>query len=438
MADSSATNAIPNKMLSLPEIRADPDIVRADLKKRGMGDRLSWVDEVIEKDARWRSLKRETDDLRHKRNAATEAIKLAKTDGGDMTSLIEAAKSIPKKIKAAEEEMTGLRERIDHILMRLPNILHESVPSGASDAENLVVKEAQGASPPGFELVHHGQLAQDLGVADFERAVKISGAGFYFLKGGLAIMDMALQQLAVKMLYERGYTIVEPPFMMRRKPYEGVTDLADFEDVMYGIEGEDEYMIATSEHPIAAMYQDEILEPADLPIKYAGISSCFRKEIGKHGLDERGLFRVHQFQKIEQFIFCDPADSWELHEKLLANAEDFMTALGIPYQVVNVCTGDMGTVASKKYDIEGYSPREDKFIELVSCSNCTAYQATRLNIRMRGKEGTKPLHTLNSTMVATSRTLRLILENYQREDGSVEVPKALLPYMNGIEELRSK
>lgn len=415
-------------------VREHPDVVEADLRRRGDEEKLKWVSDFIEEDSRWRELKREADGLRHQRNTLTERIKKSKSSGEDIKSLVVKAKSLPDKIKSVEEEMQGLREKTEYYLMRFPNVLHESVPVGEGEEDNVLVREWGEKKEFGFELKHHGQLAADLGVADFERAVKISGAGFYFLKGDLALLDIGLQRMALDMLVERGYTVVEPPYMVRRKPYEGVTDLGDFEDVMYKVDGEDLYLIATSEHPIAAMHMDEILE--ELPVKYAGVSACFRREIGKHGLDERGLFRVHQFNKIEQFIFSRPEDSWGFHEELIGNAEALMKALEIPYRVVNVCTGDIGTVAAKKYDLEGWSPREGEYIELMSCSNCTSYQATRLNIRFRGGEGNEYVHTLNSTMVATSRMLRLILENYQRENGGVEVPKKLRPHVNGRKELR--
>jgi len=226
--------------------------------------------------------------------------------------------------------------------------------------------------------------------------------------------------------------------MMNRGPYEGVTDLADFEKVMYKIDGSDAYLIATSEHPIGAMYKDEIFEEKDLPVRLAGISPCFRREIGAHGLDTKGLFRVHQFTKVEQFVFCKPEDSWGIHEELLRNAEELFTSLSLPYRVVNICTGDIGTVAAKKYDIEVWMPRENTYKEVVSCSNCTAYQAVRLNIKVRDPsdfESKRYIHTLNSTAVATSRVMRAILENYQEKDGSIVIPEVLRPYMNGRETL---
>ena len=259
------------------------------------------------------------------------------------------------------------------------------------------------------------------------------------MKGDLAILDLALQRLAIDMLIKKGFTPIQPPLMMNRRAYEGVTDLSDFENVMYKIEGEDLYMIATSEHPLVSMYMDEIFEEKDLDnaIKLAGMSPCFRREIGKHGLDERGLFRVHQFNKIEQVIICKPEKSWDLFEEISKNQQEYMQALKIPYRIVNVCTGDMGVVAAKKFDLEGWSPREGKYIELGSCSNCTSYQAVRLNIKYRKKDGTKEfVHTLNNTMIPTTRTLRVIIENYQTKEGTIKVPKALAPYMNGITEIK--
>jgi seryl-tRNA synthetase len=226
--------------------------------------------------------------------------------------------------------------------------------------------------------------------------------------------------------------------MINRSSYEGVTDLADFEKVMYKIDGSDAYLIATSEHPIGAMYQDEIFEEKDLPLRLAGISPCFRREIGAHGLDTKGLFRVHQFTKVEQFVFCKPEDSWKMHEELLTNAENIFQKLGLPYHVVNICTGDIGTVAAKKYDIEVWMPRENAYKEVVSCSNCTSYQAVRLNIKVRDKsdfELKQHIHTLNSTAIATSRVMRAILENNQEPDGRVWIPHALRSYMNDREYL---
>lgn len=421
-------------MLDIRFIRAHPEIVKADLQKRNDPEKIGWVDDLLSKDARSRELKVETDALRQRRNTIARDINAAKKAGKDAAGFIAEAASLPQKIRACDAEQEEIRAAIHGYLMRLPNILHESVPAGKDDTENVEIRKVGTPRAFGFELKNHGQLASENNWADFERATKIAGAGFYFLKGSLVMLDLALQRYALDLLEEKGFIPVIPPYMINRQSYEGVTDLSDFEKVMYKIDGDDAYLIATSEHPIGAMYSDEIFEEKELPLCLAGISPCFRREIGAHGLDTKGLFRVHQFTKVEQFVFCEPEDSWTIHEQLLANAEELFTGLGLPYHVVNICTGDIGTVAAKKYDIEVWMPRESAYREVVSCSNCTSYQAVRLNIRVRDSqnfESKQHVHTLNSTAVATSRVLRAILENYQQEDGSVEIPEILRQYMGG-------
>jgi len=261
------------------------------------------------------------------------------------------------------------------------------------------------------------------------------------MKGQGALLDMALMSFAMEEMVKKDYVPIEPPYLMRREPYEGVTSLGDFADVLYKVESEDLYLIATSEHPMAAMFMNEVLKEDDLPIKLAGASPCFRKEAGVHGKDTRGIFRTHQFNKIEQFVFCKPEDSWKIHEELLHNAEDIVQKLGLPYRIVNVCTGDIGTVAAKKYDIEAWMPAQNAYREIVSCSNCTDYQARRLNIRYREKEGAPTkgfVHTLNSTAIATGRTMVALMENYQQADGTISIPKVLRKYMGDIENINQK
>jgi seryl-tRNA synthetase len=420
-------------MLDIRFVRAHPELVKADLLKRNDPEKIGWVTELLKKDARFRELKVETDTLRQRRNTIARDINAAKKAGKDAKDLLEEAAALPQKIRACDAEQEDIRNATHNYLMRLPNILHDSVPVGKDDSENVEIKRVGTPRTVDFEIKNHGQLATDNSWADFERATKISGAGFYFLKGSLVLLDLALQRYALDLLAGKGFTPVIPPYMINRSSYEGVTDLSDFEKVMYKIDGDDAYLIATSEHPIGAMYRDEIFEEKDLPLRLAGISPCFRREIGAHGLDTKGLFRVHQFTKVEQFVFCKPEDSWTIHEELLANAEELFAGLGLPYHVVNICTGDIGTVAAKKYDIEVWMPRENAYKEVVSCSNCTSYQAVRLNIKVRNKsdfESKQHIHTLNSTEVATSRVIRAILENNQQRDGSVEVPEVLRSYMN--------
>ena len=425
-------------MLDIRFVRAHPEIIKDDLAKRNDPEKIAWVDELLAKDARSRELKVATDTLRKRRNEIGKEINALKKSGGNATALIAEGAALPQKIKACEAEQEEIALAIRNYLMRLPNILHESVPIGKDESGNMEIKRVGQIRTFNFEIKNHGQVAAERGLADFERGTKIAGAGFYFLKGNLVFLDLALQKFALDLLTDRGFTPVTPPYMMNRGPYEGVTDLADFEKVMYKIDGSDAYLIATSEHPIGAMYKDEIFEEKDLPVRLAGISPCFRREIGAHGLDTKGLFRVHQFTKVEQFVFCKPEDSWGIHEELLRNAEELFTSLSLPYRVVNICTGDIGTVAAKKYDIEVWMPRENTYKEVVSCSNCTAYQAVRLNIKVRDPsdfESKRYIHTLNSTAVATSRVMRAILENYQEKDGSIVIPEVLRPYMNGRETL---
>jgi len=427
-------------MLDIKFIRENADIVKKDLEKRQEDEMIGWVDDLLAKDEEYRKLLGEVEELRHKRNQLTADINKAKKEGKDFKSLVSEAKKLPDKIKKLESSVDSLKESVHNYLMRIPNIMHDSVPVGKDDTENVEIKTWGNPVEPDFELKSHGEIAEQLDIVDFKRAAKIAGAGFYYLKGNLAMLDFALQKFALDFLTKKGWIIIYPPVMMNRKTYEGVTSLDDFEDVMYKIEDEDLYLIATSEHPMGGMFMDEVLQEEELPIKFAGVSPCFRREIGSRGVDTKGIFRVHQFNKIEQFVFCTPEQSWKIHEELLANAEELFQALELPYRVVNICTGDLGIIAAKKYDIEVWSPRQKKYTEVVSCSNCTAYQAVRLNVRYqkKGSDEREWTHTLNSTAIATSRALVAILENNQNADGTVTVPKALVPYMNGVKVIGKK
>ncbi|MFW9787322.1 MAG: serine--tRNA ligase [Candidatus Thorarchaeota archaeon] len=419
-------------MLDIRFIRDNVDLIRDNLKRRRDDDKMKEFDLLLQLDEKVRALKRDIQDLRTQRNKLSREVGDLKKSGKDDSALVKKVNAVNDKIKAVETETSELEKRLKRIQMSIPNILHESVPYGVDEDDNEVVKEWGGRPDFDFEYHSHVDLLETLDVGDIPRAARLSGARFYYLKNELVLIDIAMQQMALEMLVDRGYTPLYPPFMMRREPYEGVTDLADFEDVMYKIEGEDLYLIATSEHPMAGMYMGEIFEPTDLPVKLAGVSACFRKEAGSHGKDTKGIFRVHQFNKVEQFVFSLPEESWSIHEELIKNEEDFVQALKLPYRVVNVCTGDIGIVAAKKLDLEFWFPGQQKYREGGSCSNCTAYQATRLNIKYRLKKGGTEkayLHTLNSTMMANPRTMVAIIENYQKVDGSVEIPKALQKYL---------
>ncbi|MHA2395792.1 MAG: serine--tRNA ligase [Candidatus Thorarchaeota archaeon] len=426
-------------MLDIRFIRENIDLIRDNLKRRRDDEKLKEFDLLLELDEKVRALKRDIQDLRTQRNKLSREIGELKKSGKDDSKLVKKVNAVNEKIRTVEAETNENESQLKQIQMSIPNILHESVPYGADEEDNEVVKEWGGRPEFAFKFQSHVDLLETLDIGDIPRAARLSGSRFYYLKNELVMLDIAMQQMALEMLIKRGYSPIYPPFMMRREPYEGVTDLADFEDVMYKIEGEDLYLIATSEHPMVGMYMGEIFEPTDLPLKLAGVSACFRKEAGSHGKDTKGIFRVHQFNKVEQFVFSLPEDSWKIHEELMKNEEDFIQALKLPYRIVNVCTGDIGIVAAKKLDLEFWFPGQQKYREGGSCSNCTAYQATRLNIKYRLKKGGSEkafLHTLNSTMMANPRTMLAIIENYQREDGSVELPKALHKYLpSGMKEI---
>ena len=429
------------KMLDIKLIRENPEFVKNNLAKRGDPENGKMLDALVEVDREWRLNLTKLNDLRHERKLVTVEIAKLKKAGKDADEKVEKAKAIDAEITALEKQVVGEEETIRGYLMQLPNLLHETVPFGKDDNDNVQIKTW--GTPPKFSYPakNHIDLALNLDIVDVERAGKVAGSRFFYLKGQGVLLDMALMSFAMEEMVKKRYLPVEPPYLMRREPYEGVTALGDFGEVLYKIENEDLYLIATSEHPMAAMYMNEVFKEEDLPLRLAGVSACFRKEAGAHGKDTRGIFRTHQFNKIEQFIFCTPEQSWKLHEELLQNAENLVQKLSLPYRVVNVCTGDIGTVAAKKYDIEAWMPAQDGYREIISCSNCTDYQARRLNIRYREKEGAPTkgfVHTLNSTAVATGRTMVAILENFQQEDGSVAVPQVLRKYMGDMPKISLK
>ena len=418
-------------MLDIKLIRKNPEIVRADLKKRNNLEKLNFLEKAIALDTKYLDLLRKIEEVRAQRNVLNREIGQVKKTGADAKELLAEAAKIPIQIETIEVEQQHLKDEIDFYLKRLPNILHESVPIGTDNTHNEVVGEFGKKPSFSFEAKDHITIMEEFDFADIDRAGKIAGKRQYFLKGDLVLLDMALQRYAVDFMLEKGFTLVYPPFMMRRETYEGVTDIHDFENVMYKIQGEDLYLIATAEHPMIGMFQNEIFEPDQVPKKLVGVSTCFRKEAGTHGKDDKGIFRVHQFNKVEQVVICQPEESWEIHEELIENAKQFFLSLGFHFRMVNICTGDIGTVAAKKYDIEVWYPGQNAYREVVSCSNCTDYQARRLGMRIRGKEENYPPHTLNGTCVATSRALVAILENYQQKDGSIKIPDVLVAYMNG-------
>ena len=420
-------------MLDIRMFRDHADVIRADHDRRGISHEA--IDEVIRLDEAWRKARFDADQLRRKRNEAARGIAAAKKAGDDaeFQRIRAEVDSIAEEIEGLGEAADSHEAERDRIRMSIPNILHADVPIGDDEGGNTQ-HSLHGEKPTfEFDARTHNDLIEMNRWVDLPRAAKIAGSRFYFLKGDLARMELALQQYSVDFIAGRGYTFVQPPAMMNREAYEGVTDLADFESVMYNIQPDGFYSIATSEHPLTAMFMDEVLEPSLLPIKMVGVSPCFRREVGAHGQGDKGIWRVHQFTKVEQIIISHPDHSWDAHEELLTNCVDLWNDLELHYEVVNICTGDMGTVAAKKYDLEAWLPGRGEYKEIVSCSNCTDYQANRLRMRFRTAEGNSAVHTLNSTAVATSRALVAIMEQNQLSDGRVRVPDVLQPYMGGQE-----
>ncbi|UCE72848.1 MAG: serine--tRNA ligase [Methanomassiliicoccales archaeon] len=422
-------------MLDIRLFRESPDTIKANLKKRGWTEEeIGIVDTVVESDLNWRKSRQEVDALKHKRNVVTEEISELKKAGKDISDKIKAMGTLNEEIKKLDESTKSFLEKRDELLLRIPNLMHESVPMGKDESENVPLRYWGEQSEYEFELKSHQDIIEGLNQGDFELSGKTSGAGFYFLYEDLVMLDLALSRFAIDNLRSSGFKLIEPPFMLRKKAMQGVVDLADFENMLYKIENEDLYLIATSEHSMCAMLMDKVLREKDLPIRLCGVSPCFRKEVGAHGIDTKGIFRTHQFNKVEQFVFSTPDHSWDEHELLIKNAETLFQKLEIPYRIVNICTGDLGGTAAKKYDLDAWMPRQKEFREVVSCSNCTDYQARKLNIRYDKPDGQREyVHTINSTAIANSRAIVAILENYQQDDGTVMVPKVLRPYMDGLE-----
>lgn len=420
-------------------LRESPEIIVTSLERRGATAKVPLVEEARSADTEWRKAKTEVDRLRHRQNELTAEVAELKKKGIPIQEKLAEVVDIPQRIKELEARANERSQNLNNILMSLPNMLHESVPPGKDETGNVTVRTWGKKAEFGFEAKDHIDLLAALDMVDMERGAKVAGARFFFLKGDAVKLEHAIMQYALDFLKAKGFTTVEPPFMLNRSAYEGVVNIDDFGPVIYKIEGDDLHLIATSEHPLVSMHKDEILAASRLPIRYCGFSPCFRVEAGAHGKDTKGIFRVHQFYKVEQVVFCRPEDSWRLHEELISNAEEIYKALGIPHRVIALCSGDTGFMSAKTYDLEAWLPGQGKYREMASASNVTDFQARRLLIRYKEKQNdpTTLVHTLNSSAVVT-RTLVALVENFQRKDGSVKIPKILLPYMGGIAALKKR
>ena len=415
--------------------RESPQLIFKDLEKRNMPKEIAKA--VIDLDNKWRKLIDKGNNLRAKRNSISKEISDAKKKGDDFSSILSQMSDLKKELLENEKETEETLKLRNSRRMIVPNILESEVPVGKDEDDN-VEKELHGKKKEKDNWFSHQDILEKINGADLKRASKISGRRFYFLTGDLARLELALINFAIETLCENGYSLTTPPFLMNREAYEGVVDLTDFEEVMYKIEDHDLYLIATSEHPITARFKNEIIELRDGPLKFAGISTNFRREVGAHGISDRGIWRVHQFSKVEQVIICKPEDSKEMHNEILKNATHIFKKLEIPFRVIDICTGDIGTVAARKFDIEAWMPSSKKWKEIVSASNCKSYQSVRLNMRYRTQEGTDFPHTLNSTAVATTRALAAILENNQTDNGDVIIPEVLRKWMGNQEIIEAK
>lgn len=426
-------------MLSVKFIRENLDLVKETIERRKDKDMMQALNLLLKKDEDWRSLKKNVDELRHRRNEVSMRINELKKQGKDVSELIAEAKTLPKQIKELEDKMDVLDSEIKNLLRKIPNIMHPAVPYGESDKDNVVIKEWGTKRKFNFPVKNHVEILEKWGLADFDASARVSGRGFYFLKGDLAKLNQALIAYARDFMESKGYLYVEPPLMIERRVIEAALDLTNIQQSIYEIKDSNLCLIGTSEHALLGMHDHQILDEKDLPLKYYSYSMCFRKEIGSHGINEKGLWRTHQFNKVEQFIYCTKEQSWDMFFELLQNSEEILQGLELPYRVIEICTGDLGIWKARSMDLEVWRPTINDYGEVMSLSNCTDYQARDLEIKVRRKDGTlEYVHTLNDTALATSRIMVAIIENYQNEDGTITVPKALRKYMNGQEVIPAK
>lgn len=427
-------------MIDIKLIRESPELVKANIKKKAQNQKLPLVDEIKKKDEAWRKLKFEADTLRKERNIVSEGINKAKKEKDEKkaTELIKKAKSIPEEIAKLESKEELLQNEIRSLMYQIPNIISEHVPIGKDGTENVEIRKGGKIPKFDFPVKNHVELAESLGIADFEASSRVTGKGFYYLKNELALLNQALIRFAIDFLREKKYEYIETPLMLNEKSIFASMDKAAIEQSVYSIKGEDLNMIGTAEQSLLAMHSGDVLNEETLPKKYFSYSMCFRKEIGAHGINEKGLWRTHQFNKVEQFIFCKPEESEKLYEELLKNSEEILKSLELPYHVIEICTGDLADWKFRSADLEVYRPTTKEYGEVMSLSNCTDYQARKLDIKCVDKHGNRRvIHTLNDTAIATSRILVCLLENNQQKDGSIKIPKALWKY-TGFKEIKAK
>jgi seryl-tRNA synthetase len=425
-------------MIDINLIRENPELVKENIKKKFQDKKLPLIKEILKIDEQWRKCKAQGDNLRAQRNKLSIEIAELKKKGKDASKVLEKAQKIPKQLEQLEKKANELENERIEVLKSIPNIISKETPIGKDENENVAIKTI--GKPKNIQNPKtHLELAESLKLVDFDASAKVAGSGFYYIKNDLALLNQALIRFAVNHLISKGYEYIEPPLMLNEKSIYASMDKKAIEDSVYDIKGEDLHLIGTSEQAVLAMHSGNIFLESQLPKKYAAYSMCFRKEVGAHGINQKGLWRTHQFNKVEQFIFCMPEDSKKYYEELLKNSEEIMQALNLPYRVLEICSGDLADWKYRSADIEVWRPTTKSYGEVISLSNCTDYQARKLGIKVDTKKGErKVVHTLNNTALATSRIMVAILENYQNPDGTITIPEVLVPYMNSKTKIEKK
>ncbi len=421
-------------MIDIVALRENSEPYIESLERRSMDS--SVVSSCLSVDASWREQKGVLDSLRAEKNQLSQKINEVKKTGADLSSVLKEAKELPARIAEQELRVQELEEKRDALLRKIPNILADQVPKGASEEENVQRNEFGQKRVFSFPPKSHVEIIESLGVVDFDASRKTSGSGFFFLKGSLALLDQALQQYAIDIMLKHNFELIVPPYMLRKSTLDGVIDTEEFAHSIFSLQDKDLHLISTSEHSLVGLLTQKDIPAQELPVRLVGISPCFRAEVGSHGIDEKGLFRTHQFHKVEQIIVCTPEESTAWFERLLAITTEIFTSLEIPIRHLEMCTGDLGMMKHRQFDIEAWSPRKNGYFEVGSCSNLTDMQARRLGIRMLLPDGSRVVaHTLNNTALATSRAMVALIENFQQEDGTVLIPRVLHPYMRGVTKL---
>ncbi len=416
-------------MIDIKLLRENPELVKENIKKKAQNEKLPLVDKIIKLDEDWRKARVEADNLRAERNKTSELINQAKKNKKPIDAILKKAKQLPEKIAELEKKEAELEGEIRQNLIKIPNFISKETPKGKDSSENVEYIKGGKILKFDFPVKSHVEIAENLGIVDFDASARVSGTGFYYLKNELGLLNQALIRFAIDFMREKGYEYIEPPLMLNEKSIYASMDKSAIEQSVYKIEGEDLGLIGTSEQSVLAMHAGQTIPESQLPKKYFSYSMCFRKEVGAHGINEKGLWRTHQFNKVEQFIFCKPEDSIKLYEELLKNSIGILEALELPYRVIEICTGDLADWKYRSADLEVWRPTIKEYGEVMSLSNCTDYQARKLDIKCADAHGNKRvLHTLNDTALATSRILVTLIENHQQADGSITIPKALWKY----------